>query len=125
MLPVRRRIRRAEDFRAVLRAGIRAASPTVVVHVMTTDPGRDSRAGFIVGRSVGGSVVRHRVTRQLRHLMATQVEDLAPGTDVVIRALPRSAEASSSDLSADVSAALGRALTRLGHRVGTAAVVSQ
>jgi len=125
LLPVRRRIRRAEDFRAVLRGGIRAASPTMIVHVMATDPGTDARAGFIVGRSVGGSVVRHRVTRQLRHLMANQIAHLAPGTDVVIRALPRSAEASSSELSADVSAALGRALARLGHQAGTAAVVSQ
>ena len=97
----------------------------MVVHVMATDPGTEARAGFIVGRSVGGSVVRHRVTRQLRHLMATHVEDLAPGTDVVIRALPRSAEASSRELSADVSAALGRALAKLGPRAGTTAVVSQ
>ena len=125
MLPVRRRIRRAEEFRAVLRGGIRAASPTLVVHVMATDPGTDARAGFIVGRSVGGSVVRHRVTRQLRHLMATQLDHLAPGTDVVIRALPRSAETSSREMSAELSTALGRALAKLGHRAGTQAVVSQ
>lgn len=108
----------------MLRKGTRAASPTLVVHVLVTDSAGDARAGFIVGRSVGGSVVRHRVARQLRHLMAAHVEDLAPGTDVVIRALPRSSAASSGELSADVSACLGRARAKLGHRAGTAAVVS-
>ena len=108
----------------MLRAGTRAAAPTVVLYVMATESAGDARAGFIVGRSVGGSVVRHRVARQLRHLMVGHVEDLAPGTDVVIRALPRAGAAPSGELSADVSACLGRAMAKLGHRAGTAAVVS-
>ncbi len=125
MLPVRRRIRRAEDFRVVVRAGSRAASRTMVVHVHCADPQTPARAGFVVGRAVGGSVARHRVTRRLRHLMVDHLETLPAGTDVVVRAMPPAAGASSAELAADLSSGLRRALTRVGHRVGTSGVVHQ
>jgi ribonuclease P protein component len=84
-----------------------------------------ARAGFVVGRSIGGSVVRHRVTRQLRHLMAVQLQDLPSGTDVVVRALPPSASASGAHLASDLSSGVRRALSRMGHEAGTQPVVSQ
>ena len=43
-------------------------------------PPSGARAGFVVGRSVGNSVVRHRVTRQLRAVVRTEsalIEDMA------------------------------------------------
>jgi len=93
-----------------MRAGSRAASRTVVVHARTSPTAAPARAGFVVGRSVGGSVVRHRVTRQLRHLMAVQLEDLPAGTEVVVRALPPAAESSGADLARDVSSGLRRVM---------------
>lgn len=125
VLPGGRRIRRSEDFRKVMRAGVRAASRTVVVHVCATDADHPSRAGFVVGRSVGQSVVRNRVTRQLRHLMAPVLEGLPPGTDVVVRALPAAASASGVDLGRDLSSALRRVLVRLGQPGRTGTVMSQ
>lgn len=68
------------------------------------------RVGFIVSKAVGNSVVRHRVTRRLRAVMAARLAFLPPGTDVVIRALPRAAVASSVVLAADVDRALRRVL---------------
>ncbi len=109
----------------MIRAGSRAATRTVVVHVQCSDAQRAARAGFVVGRSVGGSVVRHRVARRLRHLMVEQLEDLPAGTDVVVRALPPAGEASSAQLGADLASGLRRALTRVGHRAGTPGLVSQ
>lgn len=67
--------------------------------------------GFVVGRNVGPAVVRNRVKRRLRHLMAERIGDLAPGR-VVVRANPPAAYATFSDLSRDVDSCL----TRLARR---------
>ncbi len=66
------------------------------------------RVGLIVGRSVGGSVVRHQVARRLRALLAAQVSTLPSGTGLVVRALPDSAEATSERLGAHLGSALAR-----------------
>ncbi|MCR6486151.1 ribonuclease P protein component [Amycolatopsis sp. OK19-0408] len=114
MLPAAARLRRSEDFRVVLRRGSRAGKRRLVVHALTTDPSgaADStsaaRAGFVVSKAVGNSVVRHRVTRRLRHLVSARLGTLPPGSALVVRALPPSATASSAELGADLDAALRR-----------------
>ena len=118
MLPRSRRVTRGDEFRRVMRRGRRAGRPGLVVHAL---PGvglvdgtpealhpRPARAGFVVGRSVGNAVVRHRVTRRLRHLLAARLEHLDPGTEIVVRALPPAADASSAALAADLDAAWAR-----------------
>jgi ribonuclease P protein component len=67
-----------------------------------------ARVGFVVSKAVGNSVVRHRVTRRLRHLMADRIGTLPTGCALVVRALPASAGASSSELGADLDGALRR-----------------
>ena len=50
-----------------------------------------TQVGFVVSKSVGNAVVRNRVKRRFRHLVAaalTAGPDLPPGTAIVIRALP-------------------------------------
>ncbi len=64
----------------------------------------------MVSKAVGGSVVRHAVTRRLRHLVAARLHRLPTGSRLVVRALPPSATASSAQLAADLDAALDRAL---------------
>ncbi|WP_326567376.1 ribonuclease P protein component [Amycolatopsis rhabdoformis] len=112
MLPVAARLRRSEDFRVVLRRGSRAGRRRLVVHALTTDPSAAApdaaRAGFVVSKAVGNSVVRHRVTRQLRHLVSARLGTLPPGSSLVVRALPPAASASSAELGADLDAALRR-----------------
>lgn len=54
--------------------------------------------GLIVSKAVGSAVVRHRVARRLRHICARLVPDVPAETDIVIRALPGAATASSEDL---------------------------
>ena len=68
------------------------------------------RAGFVVGRAVGNSVVRHRVTRRLRAVVHDQLDRLPPTADLVVRARPEAATASSADLRRDLSAGLDRVL---------------
>lgn len=65
------------------------------------------RVGFVVSKAVGGSVVRHRVTRRLRHLMRDRLTALGPA-DIVVRALPAAASATSVELSRDLDSALRR-----------------
>jgi len=107
-----------------VREGARAASSTLVVHARSDRDG-PSRAGVIVGRSVGGSVVRHRVARRLRAALVDQLDVVAPGTLIVARALPPSATATWDTLTRDLSSALRRALSRVGQQPGTPPVVSR
>ena len=109
----------------MMRAGSRAASRTLVVHALATGSATPARAGFVVGRSVGGSVVRNRVTRQLRHLMVVHLQDLPAGTDIVVRALPAAAGASGTELAHDLSSSVRRAMARMGQDAGTHRVVTR
>jgi ribonuclease P protein component len=83
-----------------------------VVHLLAPTPNQPvdqpSRAGFVVGRKVGGAVERNRVSRRLRHLMRPRLSNLPAGTAVVVRALPGSASASSQELASSLDGALRR-----------------
>lgn len=110
MLPRDRRLRRPDDFRAVGRSRIRAAGRLVVVQVLPGEAaGNRSRVGFVVSKAVGNSVVRHRVVRRLREIMRTRLDECGRPSDLVVRALPAAAQASSTELAADLDAAIDRA----------------
>jgi ribonuclease P protein component len=116
MLPAGSRLHTSDEFTAVVRLGRRSASPRLVVHLLTPRPGGDpdgsARVGFVVSGKVGNAVVRHRVTRRLRALVRAQLAVLPPGTDVVVRALPAAAAASSAELGRDLRSALTGALRK-------------
>jgi len=61
-----------------------------------------------VGKKVGGSVVRTRVSRRLRHQLRPLVAELPAGTRLVVRASPAAATAPSTALAEDLRAALTR-----------------
>jgi ribonuclease P protein component len=73
--------------------------------------------GFVVGKAVGNSVMRHRVSRQLRAAVSPLLGELDDCSAVVVRALPSAAGRSTAQLSADLAAALRRARGR-GDRRG-------
>ena len=68
------------------------------------------RAGFVVGKAVGNSVVRHRVTRQLRAAVREELPRLPATTDLVVRARPEAASADFQVLRRDLAAGLDRVL---------------
>ncbi len=68
------------------------------------------RAGFVVGKAVGNSVVRHRVTRRLREAVRGQLPRLPDTADLVVRARPEAATAGFDVLRRDLAAGLDRAL---------------
>jgi ribonuclease P protein component len=68
------------------------------------------RAGFVVGKAVGNSVVRHRVTRRLRAAVRQELHRLPATADLVVRARPEAAAAPFGRLRADLSSGLDRVL---------------
>lgn len=125
MLPSGSRLHRSDEFAAVVRSGRRSASGSLVVHLLTDPsppaPGRAPRVGFVVSGKVGNAVVRHRVTRRLRVLVRPLLAELPSGVDVVVRALPSAAAASSAELGRDLRVAAASAL-RKARAVGSARV---
>ncbi len=109
MLPAESRLRTSDEFRAVVRGGVKVARETLVVHALAKT-GPVSRAGFVVSKAVGNAVTRNRVKRQLRHLVAPRLRDRETGVDIVVRALPRAA---SGRLAADFVSAWASVEQRL------------
>ena len=129
MLPARHRMRRSEDFTDAVRRGARSGARRLVVHLRSsteTGPwptsGRDQAAlvGFVVPKTVGNAVRRNEIKRRLRALMAQRVDELTPGTLVVVRALPPAAGAVSAELEQDLDRALNGARRRESSRSGVA-----
>lgn len=97
----------------MMRGGVRAGRRRLVLHALRavdteSTAGASPKAGFVVSKAVGNSVVRHRVTRRLRHLVSARLGTLPDGSSLVVRALPPAASASSAELATDLDAALRR-----------------
>ena len=73
-------------------------------------PAGGPRAGFVVGKAVGNSVVRHRVTRRLRALVRDELHRLPDGADLVVRARPEAGVAAFPQLRRDLATGLDRVL---------------
>ena len=88
MLPAKNRLRASKDFALTTKTGFRATSLTLVVYLkVNANTSSAPQIGLIVNKSVGGSVVRHRVSRQLRHLALSHIPILPNGGQLVIRVL--------------------------------------
>ncbi|HEY7293640.1 MAG TPA: ribonuclease P protein component [Dehalococcoidia bacterium] len=109
------RLRRGADFTAVHRRGRSVAGEALAVRSLRTDAAQ-ARVGFAVGKRVGGAVVRNRVRRRLRAIVASL--PLLPGRDLVISARPPAAGCSFWALRAELCALLRRA-----HLLNEAATV--
>ncbi len=101
MLAQANRITSGSDYKAVVRRGARVVSPHFVAYLRSNPgselpsnaPASPVRFGFIVAKNVGGAVTRNRVRRRLKAAGFSLLSEISPGTDVVLRALPSSAEA--------------------------------
>lgn len=118
MLPPAARMRRRAEFTAAVRRGRRAGRACVVGHLaVRPESDEPARVGFIVSRAVGPAVVRNRVRRRLRHLVAGYLHSLPRGSLVVLRANPPAATASQADLAADLGSVIRVLLRRQGGAV--------
>ena len=97
-----------------MRKGVRAGSRTLMVHVYLRDTPviqGGPRFGLVVSKQVGNAVTRHAVSRKLRGVVVQRelVDRLPRECDVVIRALPPAAAATSDELARDLAKALDKA----------------
>lgn len=108
-----RRLSGAVEFNAVLRHGrrIRRGGITLVAH---RRDGGGPRIGLVVGRRVGGAVVRNRAKRRLR--AALREATLSEATDYVLIATPVVATASFRELCGWVRDAISSTLPRAAAR---------
>jgi ribonuclease P protein component len=106
------RIVTADDFRSVLRRGRRVAGETMIVSSVATGAGLPARFGFVITKKVGNAVNRNLVRRRLRAIARELVDGGMAGTDVVVRALPASAEADWTTLHSELTTVMERSARR-------------
>jgi len=113
VLAADQRLRNTDAFRRTVRSGRRAGGPALVLHLLddASGPAEPPRVGFVVSRAVGGSVVRNRVKRRLRHLVRDNLTVLPPSSMLVVRALPAAASMSTAELGAELARCLQRVAT--------------
>lgn len=124
MLSHDNRLRSRADFSNVVRRGRRASRSLLTVHALlattagstAADPTAPPRVGLVVSKAVGNSVVRHRTSRRLRHLLRDRLTTLPAGAQLVVRAAPAAGAAPSAALAAELDAALTSALRPRGPR---------
>nr|WP_268239231.1 ribonuclease P protein component [Microlunatus endophyticus] len=91
------RMRSGADFTQTVRRGHRIGTRTLVLHSVVDEgtAGPEGQqgplVGFLVSKAVGTAVVRNRVKRRLRHLVAQRLDGTPPVARVVVRALPAAA----------------------------------
>ncbi|MDP1852219.1 MAG: ribonuclease P protein component [Candidatus Planktophila sp.] len=94
MLAKTARLTESGDFARATKTGLRCSTANFVgylyINATSTEP---ARAGLIISKSVGGSVVRHRLARKIRHCLHDQYAQLPAGSLLVIKGLNKSATA--------------------------------
>jgi ribonuclease P protein component len=126
VLPASARLTSPHDFARTTKSGLRVTTqhfvgylhlPKMVVNPYTEEVLSHTRAGLIIGKSVGGSVRRHRVSRQIRHALAPLLPNFPTGSLIVIRGL----EASESvDVQAEIREISTRLIERATKRMASA-----
>ena len=106
------RLVRADDYRRLVRRGRRVATRHAVVYIAHGVDLRPPRFGFIIAKTVGVAVDRNLVRRRLKALSFMAVPGLPAGVEIVIRALPGSAQAGWDILRSEISDVLSGGVTR-------------
>ena len=114
MLPKKARLTTSEDFAKATKSGLRLTSGNLVGYLYIqpavnnlVNPNQPAKCGLIINKSVGGSVMRHRIARQLRHDLAPIVDTLPANSLLVVRVL-KSAPHYTNELSELISGLLSR-----------------
>ena len=107
MLPNSARIKSSSDFARVTKLGRRTTTDSLIAYLLLnqsnsgSSPSSNSNSkkddnpklGLIISKSVGNSVVRHRIARQIRHASFNYLSLLPTDSLLVIRAMKRSNDA--------------------------------
>ena len=118
MLAKANRITRGADYRATVRRGARFTGAATIAYIRANPDSDVVRFGFIVSKSVGNAVQRNLVRRRLKAAAYDLLPRFAPeapagsGVDVVVRALPASAQAPWASLHEELLRASSRFTSR-------------
>ena len=117
VLPSSARLTSPHDFARTTKSGLRVTSQHFVGYLYINPASTDSaRAGLIIGKSVGGSVRRHRVSRQIRHALAFEIANLPTGSLLVIRGLK---QGENVDVQREIREITTRLISKFNSRVST------
>jgi ribonuclease P protein component len=116
VLPKKARLTTSEDFAKATKSGLRLTSENLVGYLYISPVANNSKnesneqpvkCGLIINKSVGGSVMRHRIARQLRHDLAPKIDTLPTNSLFVVRVL-KSAPEYTNELTQLISGLLSR-----------------
>ncbi len=116
MLPKKARLTTSEDFAKATKSGLRLTSENLVGYLYISPAANNAnnvnneltpKCGLIINKSVGGSVMRHRIARQLRHDIAPNLHTLPSDSLFVVRVL-KSAPEYTNELTQLISDLLSR-----------------
>ena len=91
VLPNSARIKSSSDFARVTKSGRRTTTNSMIGYLYPTNDQNPAKLGLIIGKSVGSSVKRHRIARQIRH--AFQESNFQNGSLFVVRVMKQSENA--------------------------------
>lgn len=114
MLAQENRLRKASDF-ALAAKGVRVSGENFLLYVATPTGERSGapvKVGLIVGKNVGGSVIRHRVSRQIRHAIAPHLPKFPLGTLLVFRAHPGAAKSAEKNVGQEITSLVDKYFQR-------------
>jgi ribonuclease P protein component len=122
VLPVSARLTTPHDFARTTKSGIRVTTQHFVGYLHITPASieqspQQPRVGLIIGKSVGGSVRRHRVSRQIRHAIAPLLSRFPSGSLIVIRGLKSSGDL---DVQGEINEIASRLIERAAKRMANA-----
>jgi ribonuclease P protein component len=123
VLPVSARLTSPQDFARTTKSGLRVTSEHFVGYLhITPATNENPRAGLIIGKAVGGSVRRHRVSRQIRHALAVELEKFPQGSLIVIRGLKQdvSVDAPKVNVQAEIAEISSRLISKAAKRMASA-----
>ena len=89
MLPNSARIKSSSDFARATKSGRRVSNNSLIGYIYSSNSNNPAKLGLIVGKSVGNSVVRHRIARQIRHAVREKLNLFPTGTLFVVRAMKK------------------------------------
>ena len=94
MLPNSARIKNSSDFARVTKTGRRSTTNSLIGYLLIDHNANQlnsnqPKLGLIIGKSIGNSVVRNRIARQIRHATKENLSLLANGSLLVIRVMKR------------------------------------
>jgi ribonuclease P protein component len=101
VLPKKARLTTSEDFAKATKSGLRLTSENLVGYLYISPVANNvnkvnneqpAKCGLIINKSVGGSVMRHRIARQLRHDLAPNLDTFPTNSLFVVRVLKSAPE---------------------------------